>query len=79
MYFLLLLCICTLPMADIEMTSTLVRIICERLVSSLDGTTEFLKHLGDLYRNFGVHPIPVVSMDRNNIVKMREWAREHGQ
>ena len=24
-------------------------------------------------------PIPVVSMDRADIVKMREWAREHGQ
>lgn len=28
---------------------------CVKLVSPLDGTTEFLKHLGDLYRNFGVH------------------------
>ena len=25
-----------------------------KLVSPLDGTIEFLKHLGDLYRNFGV-------------------------
>ena len=28
---------------------------CVKLVSPLDGTIEFLKHLGDLYRNFGVH------------------------
>ena len=28
---------------------------CVKLVSPLDGTTEFLKHLGDLYRNIGVH------------------------
>ena len=26
-----------------------------KVVTPLDGTTEFLKHLGDLYRNFGVH------------------------
>ena len=26
-----------------------------KLVSPLDGTTEFLKHLGDLYHNFGIH------------------------
>lgn len=28
---------------------------CVKLVTPLDGTTEFLTHLGDLYRNFGVH------------------------
>ena len=28
---------------------------CVKVVTPLDGTTEFLKHLGDLYRNFGVH------------------------
>ena len=28
---------------------------CLKLVSPLDGTTESLKHLGDLYRNFGVY------------------------
>lgn len=26
-----------------------------------------------------LNPIPVVSMDRDNVVKMRGWAREHGQ
>ena len=26
---------------------------CVKLVSPLDGTIEFLKHLGDLYRNLG--------------------------
>ena len=26
-----------------------------------------------------LNPISVISMDRNNIVKMRGWAREHGQ
>ena len=28
---------------------------CVKLVMPLDGTTEFLKHLGDLYRDIGVH------------------------
>ena len=27
---------------------------CVKLVTTLDGTTEFLKHFGNLYRNFGV-------------------------
>ena len=29
--------------------------VCVKLVTLLDGTTEFLTHLGDLFRNFGIH------------------------
>ena len=37
---------------------------------------EVAMDLGDVPK---LNPIPVVSMDRDNIVKMREWARERGQ
>ena len=37
---------------------------------------EVAMDLGDVPK---LNPIPVVSMDRDNILKMREWAREHGQ
>ena len=29
--------------------------VCVKLVIPLDGTVEFLTHLGDLFRNFGIH------------------------
>ena len=29
--------------------------MCVKLVTPLDGTVKFLKHLGDLFRNFGIH------------------------
>ena len=29
--------------------------MCVKLVTPLDGTVEFLTHLGDLFRNFGIH------------------------
>ena len=29
--------------------------VCVKLVTPLDGTVEFLTHLGDLFRNFGIH------------------------
>ena len=28
---------------------------CVKLISPLDGAVEFLTHLGDLFRNFGIH------------------------
>ena len=29
--------------------------VCVKLVTPLDGTVEFVTHLGDLFRNFGIH------------------------
>ena len=29
--------------------------VCVKLVTPLDATVEFLTHLGDLFRNFGIH------------------------
>ena len=37
---------------------------------------EVAMDLGDVPK---LNPIPVISMDRDNVVKMREWSREHGQ
>ena len=28
---------------------------CDKLVTPLDGTVEFLTHFGELFRNFGIH------------------------
>ena len=29
--------------------------VCVKLVTPLEGTVEFLTHLGDFFRNFGIH------------------------
>ena len=36
---------------------------CVKLVTPLDGTVEFLTHLGDLFRNFGIHLRGQTGMD----------------
>ena len=38
---------------------------CVKLISPLDGTVEFLTHLGHLFRNFGIHLRGQSGMDSN--------------